>query len=73
MRLPSQITAAALATLVISFVVMCSALDCWTLTSDQLEPVVVFVTAASNFGFGLLLWWVNKDNPNPDAPVEKPE
>ena len=67
MNLPSQITAAALSTLVISFVVMGSALDWWTLSSDQLEPVIVFVTAASNFGFGLLLWWVNKANPNPTA------
>ena len=68
MRLPSQITAAALSTLIISFVVMGSALDWWTLSSDQLEPVVVFVAAASNFGFGLLFWYVNKGNPNPDAP-----
>ena len=32
------------------------------------SAVIVFVTAAANFGFGLLLWWVNKANPNPDAP-----
>ena len=69
MNLPSQVTAAALSSLVISFVVMGSALDWWTLASDQLEPVIVFVTVASNFGFGLLLWYVNKGNPNPTAPA----
>ena len=66
--IPSQLTAAALSSLVISFVVMGSALDWWSLSSDQLEPVTVFVTIASNFGFGLLFWYVNRNNPNPTAP-----
>ena len=68
MQLPSQITAAALSTLVILGIAMLNEPGVWTLTSDQLTAVSAFVVAASNLGFGVLLWWVNRENPNPTAP-----
>lgn len=68
MSLPSQVTAGALSTLVILGVAMFNSLGVWTLTDDQLLAVGAFTVAASNLGFGVLLWWVNKGNPNPTAP-----
>ena len=73
MQLPSQITAAALSTLVVLFVVMLESLDLITLDSSQLTAVTAFVVAASNLGFGALLWWVNRANPNPTAPAPEPD
>ena len=70
MQLPSQITAAALSTLVILGIAMLKELGVWTLTEDQLTAVSAFVVAASNLGFGVLLWYVNRGNPNPTAPGE---
>jgi hypothetical protein len=68
MQIPSQVTAGALSTLVILGVAMLNSLGIWTLTDDQLLAVGAFVTAASNLGFGVLLWAINRDNPNPTAP-----
>ncbi len=65
--LPSQITAAALSTLVILGIQMLAALKVFTLDNDQLLAISAFVVAASNFGFGLLLWAVNRGVPNPTA------
>ena len=48
---------------------MGASLEWWSLESGQLEPVVVFVPAASHFGFAILLWWINKGTPNPTAPA----
>ena len=69
MNLPSQITAATLSTLVILFIVMLDSLEVITLKDDQLTAVTAFVVAASNLGFGALLWWLNRTNPNPTAPA----
>lgn len=68
MQLPSQITAAALSTLVILFIAMLDSLNVINLEPDQMTAVSAFVVAASNLGFGTLLWWVNRGNPNPTAP-----
>lgn len=68
MGLPSQITAAALSTLVILGISMLDSLNVITLDSDQFTAVSAFVVAASNLGFGVLLWYVNRGNPNPTAP-----
>lgn len=65
---PSQITAAALSTTVILGIAMLSALEVWTLNEDQLLAVSAFVVAVSNLGFGVLLWYVNREHPNPTAP-----
>ncbi len=67
MNLPSQITAAALSTLVILGVSMLDSLGIWNLEPDQLTAVSAFVVAASNLGFGILLWHLNKGVPNPTA------
>jgi hypothetical protein len=72
MGLPSQITAAALSTLVILGVAMLDSLNIITLEPDQLTAVSAFVVAASNLGFGVLLWYVNRGVPNPTAPVVPP-
>jgi hypothetical protein len=66
--LPSQITAGALSTLCILGVQMLVSLGVFVLTADQLRDVSAFVVAASNMGFGTLLWYVNRANPNPSAP-----
>lgn len=66
--LPSQITAAALSTAVILGVQMLDALGIWSLDEGQLTAVSAFVVAVSNLGFGTLLWYVNRANPNPTAP-----
>jgi hypothetical protein len=68
MNLPSQITAAALSTLVILFIAMLDSLNVINLEPDQMTAVSAFVVAASNLGFGTLLWYVNRANPNPTAP-----
>jgi len=68
MQLPSQITAAALSTLVVLFVVMLESLEVIALDEDQLLTVTAFAVAASNLGFGTLLWYVNRSTPNPTAP-----
>jgi len=68
MQLPSQITAAALSTLVILGIAMLDSLDIWQLEPDQMTAVSAFVVAASNLGFGVLLWYINRSNPNPTAP-----
>lgn len=67
-QLPSQITAAALSTVVVLGVVMFEALDIIQLDSDQLAAVTAFVVAVSNLGFGTLLWAINRTVPNPTAP-----
>ena len=69
-QLPSQITAAGLSTLVVLFIAMLNSLEVVTLDEDQLAAVGVFVVAASNFGFGILLWAMNRNVPNPTAPGE---
>ena len=68
MQLPSQITAAALSTVVILGIQMLNQLDIWVLDADQFTAVSAFVVAVSNLGFGVLLWYVNRGNPNPTAP-----
>ena len=68
MQLPSQITAAALSTVVILGIQMLNQLDIWVLAADQFTAVSAFVVAVSNLGFGVLLWYVNRGNPNPTAP-----
>lgn len=68
MQLPSQITAAALSTLVILGIAMLNELNIVVLDPDQMTAVSAFVVAASNLGFGVLLWYVNRANPNPSAP-----
>ncbi len=72
MQLPSQITAATLSTLVVLGVVMLESLEIITLDSSQLTAVTAFVVAASNLGFGVLLWYVNRSTPNPTAPGPNP-
>lgn len=69
--LPSQITAAGLSTLVILGIAMLNALEVVRLDEKQLMAVGAFVVAASNFGFGILLWYVNIGVPNPT--VERPD
>ncbi len=65
--IPSQLTAAGLSTLVVLFIGMASSLGWVTLDPDQLVAVGAFIVAASNFGFGFLLWYVNRGTPNPSA------
>jgi len=72
MQLPSQITAGALSTLAILGVQMLVSLGIFVLTADQLRDVSAFVVAASNMGFGALLWYLNRGNPNPTAPNAPP-
>ena len=68
MQLPSQITAAALSTVVILGIQMLNQLDIWVLDADQFTAVSAFIVAVSNLSFGVLLWYVNRGNPNPTAP-----
>jgi hypothetical protein len=68
MQLPSQITAAALSTLVILGVKMLVSLEVFTLTEDQIGAINDFVVVAASMGFGVLLWAINRGNPNPTAP-----
>lgn len=68
MTLPSQITAAALSTVVILGISMLNELNIWVLDADQFTAVSAFVVAVSNLGFGTLLWYINRGNPNPTAP-----
>jgi hypothetical protein len=70
--LPSQLTAAALATVVILGVQMLASLEVFTLTEDQIRSIDLFVVAVANLGFGFLLWWVNREHPNPTAPTPPP-
>ena len=67
-QLPSQITAAALSTVVILGIQMLNALEIWSLDETQFIAVSAFVTAVANLSFGILLWYVNRGNPNPTAP-----
>lgn len=66
--LPSQVTAAALSTVVILGIAMFDSLGIWDLNEDQTLAVNAFVVAATNLGFGVLLWYVNRGVPNPTAP-----
>jgi hypothetical protein len=41
----------------------------FALTDDQINAVETFVVAAVSLGFGVMLWYVNRTNPNPTAPT----
>ena len=71
MNVPSQITAASLSTLVVLFIAMANELEWITITEDQYLAVNAFIVALANLGFGTLLWWVNRGNPNPTAPAKE--
>jgi hypothetical protein len=67
--LPSQLTAAALSTVVILGIKALVSLEVFALTDDQINAVETFVVAAVSLGFGVMLWYVNRTNPNPTAPT----